>query len=198
MAARLIYYKSKALLPDSDILDEDDEQRLPPELVQQLLEYRKYQFAAEELREISDVAGGMLTRSQTAPSSGDNLMKNEDGQTKSGEYLDLKLGDIVLLYARLLQRIQKEKEREESLMFHRERYSVKDGVSYLRQRLETMEEFSFYEIFENINQTPKGKLVVTFIALLELTRQEFLILRQKYNFEDIRIFRKKSVLTPES
>ena len=62
MASRLLYYKSKALLPDPGFEDNDTEPRLPPELIQQLLEYRRFQNAADRFRELEDITSGMFTR----------------------------------------------------------------------------------------------------------------------------------------
>ncbi len=51
MASELLYYKSKALLPTGELEDEYFVPPLPPDLVERLLEYKKFQAAASSLRE---------------------------------------------------------------------------------------------------------------------------------------------------
>src|SRR6056297_984409 len=55
MASELIYYKSRVLLPGAEIDDEYFVPPLPPELVQKLLEYKKYQQASKTLWDMYEI-----------------------------------------------------------------------------------------------------------------------------------------------
>lgn len=187
MASRLLYYKSRALLPDPGFEDSDEETRLPPELVQQLLEYRKFQFAAERLGELDETSAGMLTRKTG--------LVPDTGSADANEWLDVSLVDLIQAYSNVLNRAsaQDGSDEEDHYEVEMEEYSVEDKIVYLRGLLVDAQSFAFEELFENIQEMSKVEIVVTFLALLELTRQGEIILRQKVNFGEIRIF-KKSVL----
>ncbi|MBN8222299.1 MAG: segregation/condensation protein A, partial [Spirochaetes bacterium] len=61
-AARLIFYKSRQLLPNAAIGDDTPPDTLPYELVEQLLEYKKMQQAAAEMRLLEERSQLRLTR----------------------------------------------------------------------------------------------------------------------------------------
>jgi segregation and condensation protein A len=187
MASRLLYYKSRALLPDPGFEESDDEARLPPELVQQLLEYRKFQFAAERLGELDETTAGMLVRKTG--------LVPHTGSDDSNEWLDVSLIDLIQAYANLLQRTRAagEETEEDRYEVQMEEHSVEDKIEYLRGLLVDAQSFAFNELFENVSEMSRIEIVATFLALLELTRQGEIILRQKVNFGEIRVF-KKSVL----
>lgn len=186
MASRLIYYKSRALLPDPGFEEADDEARMPPELVQQLLEYRKFQLAAENLRQLDETSAGMLSRKTG--------LVPHTGSDDSNEWLDVSLVDLIQAYSNLLNRRTDDDEvEEERYEIEMEEFSVADKAEYLRGLLKENQSFSFDELFENIDEMSRGEIIATFLALLEMTKQGEIILRQKANFEEIRVF-KKSVL----
>lgn len=186
MASRLLYYKSRALLPDPGFEESDEETRLPPELVQQLLEYRKFQFAAERLGELDETSAGMLTRKTG--------LVPDTGSEDANEWLDVSLVDLIQAYSNVLNRAKADEDGEDDeYEVEMEEHSVEDKIAYLRGLLTDAQSFAFDELFENIEEMSKVEIVATFLALLELTRQGEIILRQKVNFGEIRIF-KKSVL----
>ena len=61
-AARLLFYKSRLLLPNAVIGEDTPPDTLPYELVEQLLEYKKMQAAALEMRQLEERAQLRLTR----------------------------------------------------------------------------------------------------------------------------------------
>ena len=105
MASRLLYYKSRALLPDPGFEESDEESRLPPELVQQLLEYRKFQFAAERLGDLDETSAGMLTRKTG--------LVPDTGSAETNEWLDASLVDLIQAYSNVLNRASGAEDDEE-------------------------------------------------------------------------------------
>ena len=190
MAARLIYYKSRALLPNLEFEESEEEHRLPPELVQQLLEYRKYQAAARKLGFIDEVSSGMYTRKAELP-----LQQEKKTKQESNEYLDLNLTDMIMLYSRFLKRAEAQKQKEENLSYELENYNVAEQIAYLETLLENVDSFRFEEIFEDPKHIKKGELITSFLALLELTKQAKIIIRQRKNFGEIRIFKQTALVS---
>ena len=151
MASRLLYYKSRALLPDPGFEDNDDEARLPPELVQQLLEYRKFQFAAERLGDLDETTAGMMTRKT-------GLVPNT-GTSDSNEWLDVSLVDLIQAYSNVLQRaMAPDEEEDDRYEVELEEFSVEDKIGYLRGLLVDAQSFAFEDLFENIAEMSRVEI----------------------------------------
>lgn len=186
MAARLLYYKSRALLPDPGFEEPDDEPRLPPELVQQLLEYRKFQQAADRLKSIESITAGMFRRETGL---------TPDVESDGSEWLDLDMSDIVHAYQAVLDRFGQIKPGEAEYEIGLDEYSVEDKIDQIRGLLKNAVSFSFQDLFENLESMTRGEIVVTFLAILELVKQSDIIIRQQAKFGDIVIFRKQDVVS---
>lgn len=186
MAARLLYYKSRALLPDPGFEEPEEEPRLPPELVQQLLEYRKFQQAAERLKSIEAITAGMFRRETGL---------TPDVDTGDGEWLDLDMADLVHAYQAVLERFGQIKPIDAEYEIDLDQYSVEDKIDQIRNLLKTAVSFSFRDLFENLESMTRGEIVVTFLAILELVKQSDIIIRQPAKYDDIVIFRKSEVVS---
>ncbi len=186
MAARLLFYKSRALLPDPGFDESENEDRLPPELVQQLLEYRKFQLAAEKMREMEEVSFGVMSRSsgyRVAP------------EAHEEEWLDLEIVDLVHAYSRVMRRLEEMKPEERHYEIDAEEYSVEEKMQYIRVLLEQAASFTFEDLFENLEAMLRVEVVVTFLAILELVKLREILVRQNLIFGEIRIFPRSVVLT---
>lgn len=187
MAARLLFYKSKALLPDPGFEESESDPRLPPELIQQLLEYRRFQMASEQLRELDDITSGMFTR--TAP-----YVPPKGESDENEDWLELDLVDLIRAYSDMVQRLTVGKEEERNYEISAENFSVDEKMSYIRQLLQDAVSFAFFDLFENPSAVILGELVVTFLAILELTKLREIIVKQERIFGEIRIFKKSFVV----
>jgi len=184
MAARLLYYKSRALLPDPGFEEPDQDMRLPPELVQQLLEYRKFQIAAEKLRDLNDVTSGMFRRP-----SGHHIAREK---SDDNEWLDVSLVDLIRAYAEIVKKIDEANAGEYNMEVTMEEFSVEEKVFNIRKLLEEAVSFAFEDLFSSARK--KGDIIATFLAILELVKQGEIVLQQKTIFGEIRIFRKSIVV----
>ena len=185
MASQLLYYKSKALLPDPGFDDSDEEPRLPPELVQQLLEYRKFQLVADQLRNRESIAAGVLPREKVIIP---DHFSDENG------WIDVSIVDLIAAYSRLLQRLELKNAPEDIYEITSEEFSVDEKIQLIKNELLHKQSFSFNRLFETISSSNLGEFVATFLALLELTRMGEIIVRQKMNFAEIMIFKKSTVV----
>lgn len=185
MASRLLHYKSKALLPDPGIDDADADPRLPPEIIQQLLEYRKFQLASEKMRDLEETAGGMMSRKTGLRH---RLVSNEES------WLDVSLIDLIRAYAGLLERLNVV-EIESDLQIEIEEHSVEEKMELIRGLLEKAISCSFLDLFGKLEGMKKSEIIATFLALLEMTKEGEIVLRQKRAFGEIVIFRKSAVVS---
>jgi segregation and condensation protein A len=176
MASKLLYYKSKALLPDPGFEDEEQE-KLPPEIVQQLLEYRKFQQAAEVLKEIKELSEGVFSRQNDQ-----TLVEIEESYN---------INDLIQAYINFLKRKEiSQTQKEKHLEINLENLTVEQKIEDIRKILENTTYFAFHELFENPYNISVFEFIVVFLAILELARLNEIIIEQKEIFGPIYIFKK--------
>jgi segregation and condensation protein A len=173
MAATLTHIKSKMLLPASpDDEDEEDDIELDPraELVRRLLEYQKYKQAAEQLGDRSILGRDIFTRGAPAPSI--------DGPAALAPVGLFKLLDA---FQAVLKRVKQTADHQIDV----DRFSISDRINELSDILRVRHRVDFEELFSR-DQT-RGDLIVTFLALLEMTRIRLIRLTQTGPLEPISI-----------
>lgn len=156
MAATLAHIKSKMLLPTPPEDDkEEDESDLDPraELVRRLLEYQKYKHAAEHL-------GGQAL-----------LGRDVFGRGMSDPQIEGPAPIAGLGLFKLLEAFQAVLSRAKVTVDHPidfERFSITDRILELSDLLRRNPRIAFEALFEG--QRARGDLIITFLALLEMTR----------------------------
>jgi segregation and condensation protein A len=156
MAATLAHIKSKQLLPVVPTDQEDEaEPELDPraELVRRLLEYQKYKNVAEQL------AG--------APVLGrDVFLRGIQGANAEGTapITGLSLFKLLDAFQTVLSRIKATVDHQIDF----ERFSITDRINELSELLKRRRRMAFVDLFEG--QSSRGELIITFLALLEMTR----------------------------
>ena len=165
MAATLIHIKSKLLLPVPPAdQDDEDELGLDPraELVRRLLEYQKYKQAAEQLGGGDVLGRDVFVRGLPAPSV-------EGPAPLAG----LSLFKLLDAFQSVLSRASTKIDHQIDL----ERFSITDRINQLVDLLQLHKKLSFEQLFEGA--TSRGDLIVTFLALLEMTRLRMTRLEQE-------------------
>jgi segregation and condensation protein A len=156
MAATLAHIKSKILLPTPPAgQDEEDEDEADPraELVRRLLEYQKYKHAAEQLSTHDLLGRDVFRRGIPAPQA--------DGPAA--------LGGLSLF--KLLDAFQNVLARAKTVVDHEidfERFSISDRINELCDVLRAEQRMTFDQLFAE--QRSRADLIITFLALLEMTR----------------------------
>ena len=172
MAATLAHIKSRMLLPRPEPDPEGEPEEDPREaLVRRLLEYQKYKSAAEQLGSVDlldrDVFARRAPPPKVVPGEGD-LGLAEVSVFKLVEALDraLKAAKIVIPHEVLVERI-----------------SVADRIAEIAERLRDGDELSFFLMLQDAHD--RGRIVATFLAVLEMARLRLLKLRQDAGTGDI-------------
>jgi len=168
MAATLIYIKSKMLLPsDPETSEEVEDPRL--DLVQQLLEHEKFKDAAQLLYERETVELSVWAR-------GGNEFEEEEK-----EMVDVSLFDLVQAFHTIVERYKD----QIGMQVPRETVTLEYKLDEIRKLLKVKRYFYFSMFLRE--KISRLHLVVTVLALLELTKNHEIRLFQKGIFEDIRI-----------
>jgi segregation and condensation protein A len=189
MAATLLEIKSKMLLP----LPQKDEQGVDPrqELVEKLIEYKRYRQAAESLA----ARGGVAERVFRTPDSELIDMLKSTLEKQPGDIVSELLGGISLdglfdVFESVLMRqeLRTDKVRSGFNSVEREIFTVDDKILFIRSLIAVSRKLSFREIFANGGS--RMEIVVTFLAVLELIKRDEIKFRQENAFDDIMIFRR--------
>jgi segregation and condensation protein A len=156
MAATLAHIKSKQLLPAvPDDQEEEQEAEVDPraELVRRLLEYQKYKHAAEQLA--------------SAPVLGRDVFSH--GVPGLEAHGPARVSGLSLF--KLLDAFQLVLSRAKATVEHQidfERFSITDRINQLSEILRERKRLGFIDLFEG--QTTRSDIIITFLALLEMTR----------------------------
>ena len=185
MAATLMVIKSRMLLPVERRAVEEgaDEEWVDPrlDLVRQLVEYKKFKDAAvrletmEALRANSfDYGGGRPKFEKTAADAAEALAS-------------IDLFDLLTAFQEVLARLNEMPQEE----LKGARWSVPDKMELIIERTRADGQVSFSHLFTE--RSPRGEVIVTFLALLELLRQHRVIVYQNAHFHEITVLPSKEM-----
>lgn len=178
MAATLSYIKSRMLLPPEargdEAADEGEEGRDPRwDLVRQLLDYKKFKDAASALLERERRQQNMF-----APTGAPLLP--ETALAKDEKTLgDIGLFDLLRAFQDVLARAPVEPIGE----IEPAKWRVSDKIDEILARAESAGRIGFSTLFSPAS--PRGEIIVTFLALLELLRLRQIVASQDAAFGEI-------------
>jgi len=173
MASTLAEIKSRMLIPHDD--EDEDEEDPRANLVKQLLEYQKYKDLSTEIDSISRV--------------------DRDTYLASGIIVHFKKKDIQpTIEISQLEEVFKDVLRRADILashdIHSEPLSVRERMSNILEELGKNETISFIEFFD-INEGRMG-VIVTFLAILELVKDNLIDILQNESHSVIYLQLKKS------
>ncbi len=180
MAATLMVIKSRMLLPVTRRMNNEDgdEEWVDPrlDLVRQLVEYKKFKDAALRLERMEafeansfDYGGGRPKFEKTAADA-------------KGALANLDLYDLLTAFQEVVARANEMPHEELKGI----RFSVPEKMDLVLERTRKEGQVSFTALFDP-EHSPKGEIIVTFLALLELLRQHRVIIYQNAAFHEITI-----------
>ncbi|MFC2948268.1 segregation/condensation protein A [Virgibacillus sediminis] len=179
MASTLVAIKSQMLLPNREPeLDPEEEYTEDPreELMQRLIEYRKYKEAAETLKEKEMDANQIFTREPVNFEDEDNEERLAAGEVT--------LYDVLGAFGKMLRRKKWNTPLETKVQ--RTEIPIEKRMDDIRRMVEQSGEgLAFDQLF-----TPhsRSQLVVTFMALLELMKSNQVYCKQTKHFDTLYIY----------
>jgi segregation and condensation protein A len=176
MASTLLQIKSRMLLPVYEPEDGEGEEEEDPraELVRRLLEYQRYKDVGLDLDRRELLGREVFKRSFADPTLA--ALPVEEGP------LELDLFALTDAFSSLLARIP-------AAQFHdvgADSLSIADAINEILSLLQENESIEFESIFAN--EFSRERLIVTFLALLELCRLKLVKILQNSRYGTIHIF----------
>jgi segregation and condensation protein A len=167
MAAMLIEIKSRMLLPPKKSVDGGEPEDPRAELVRRLVEYEQIKLAAARLEQLPLIGRDFL-RAQV-----------HIEQSLQPRWPDVEPEDLRQAWREILQRARLTQHHT----ITREQLSVREHMSLVLRQLQGRRFVEFHELFDTTRGTPV--LVVTFIAMLELSREHLVEVTQAEAFAPI-------------
>ena len=167
MAAMLIEIKSRMLLPPKKSADGGEPEDPRAELVRQLVEYEQIKLAAARLEQLPLIGRDFL-RAQV-----------HIEQSLQPRWPDVDVEDLRQAWRDILQRARLTQHHT----ITREQLSVREHMSLVLRRLQGRRFVEFHDLFDTTRGMPV--LVVTFIAMLELSREHLVEVTQAEAFAPI-------------
>lgn len=161
MASMLMSIKAKMMLPredsDEDELDESDPRY---ELVQRLLEYKRYKEMSEKMADMDDETRKKYMRGYP---EADDVDKQATGEALQ----DVTMFDLIAAFKKVLQDIERK-----NIIHHVEKVSttVEEQAEFVLNRLQEHGRQTFMEVCATLKN--KIYVVVTFLAVLEMIKEQ--------------------------
>ncbi|MDE5412027.1 segregation/condensation protein A [Alkalihalobacterium chitinilyticum] len=188
MAATLLAIKSKMLLPkqqeewDNDESIEFDEDDPREELMNRLIEYRKFKEAAMDLQDRQVERALIHTK---PPVNLERYFPREE--RKEVTLKGITLFDMLDAYQSMLKR--KKMQAPVAKTVKGQEYSIETRMGEIMEDLSrTGGKRSFYSLFA---VGERSHIVISFLAVLELMKKNAIICEQENNFSDIMIYIKE-------
>lgn len=176
MAAELMQIKVRMLLPPDPGEEEEEDPRA--NLVKRLVEYKRFKEMAGELSTLEEERKKVYARGFRAEDP-KVVVESDD------EHLlrDVSLFDLIASFKFAMDRMPKNFVHEVVQL----NISVEEQVAFLKDYFSHRSEATFSELMATMDE--KVRIVVTFLALLDLIRSKHLIVRQYDPFGDLSIMR---------
>jgi segregation and condensation protein A len=176
MAAELMQIKVKLLLPPEPGEEEEEDPRA--NLVKRLIEYKRFKEVAQEL--VAREAAQMKIAYRGYHEADPRVMEMEEDERSLS---DVSLFDLIASFQYAVARMPKKFVHEIMKL----NVTIDEQIEHILDFFSRRSEATFAELIEGM--TEKIRIVVTFIALLELIRSQKLVVRQPEPFQELSIMR---------
>lgn len=173
MASELLEMKSRMLLPRVEEENDEEEENPKEALVSRLIEYQRYKDLTSDFKELEQERRQIYTRLP------ENLKEYSDSNTIINNS-DVTLDDLLKAFQAFLER--KKLEQPLHTKVTKKEMSVEERTISIRNILKKKKKVNFLELFDVLN---KEYVVVTFLAILEMAKQNELRISQETEYGDI-------------
>jgi segregation and condensation protein A len=179
MAAELMQIKVRLLLPPEPGEEEEVDPRA--HLVQRLVEYKRFKEMSIEMKKREDEQMNIYYRGYR--SADEHVVEEETGEDL---IRDVTFFDLIASFKFAMDRMPKKFIHE----IEKINVTVEEQIVYIEDFFSRRSEATFYEIVKDFVE--RIRVIVTFLALLEVIRSKKLIIRQLQPFGELSIMRNVS------
>jgi segregation and condensation protein A len=172
VAATLMRIKAKLLLPRKQIDDDGNEIDPRMELVDRLLEYKRYKSVMDDLRRLEEVRAFMNPRGYASA----ELRKLAEHALADAEMESVTLYKLLRVFERLILRFDEDQKTKRVHTVYSYNYTIQAQREYLQSRIKKGEKTAFEALFLTLEN--RIHAIVTFLALLELLNAQEVALIQ--------------------
>jgi len=171
MAAYLIELKSRAILPPKEVVSDEIFIDIEESLISHIQEYNVYKNVAQTLKQRKEIFEKVYGRHEG------------EAEEKEIELVDVSLRDLVSAFQKVYSEAAK---REQVVAIKAEEITLEDRIIEIKRMIAGRSDgVPFVDLF--LRRT-RLEIVVTFLAILELTKQRSIHLTQGRRFGSILIF----------
>ncbi|MBN8678398.1 MAG: segregation/condensation protein A [Chitinophagales bacterium] len=172
VAATLMRIKAKMLLPRKQVDEEGNEIDPRKELVDRLLEYKRYKSVLDDLRRLEEMRSFMNPRGFATA----EIRQLAEQALAEAELEAISLYKLLRVFERLVSRFDEAQKSKRVHTVYNYNYTIQDQREYISKSLKKGEKRNFEELFLQLEN--RLHAVVTFLALLELLNAQEVVLIQ--------------------
>ncbi|WP_123053592.1 segregation/condensation protein A [Clostridium sp. JN-1] len=187
IAATLIEIKSKTLLPkvkNDEVAADLEEKDVEKELVDKLVQYKKFKLAAKFLSKRQVQTGKMYSKKPEII---------EEGKKKDLDPLkflkNVTVIELFEIYNKLMSNYKQKMNTNDIIdkEIPVDKFKIEDKILYIVKDLKVKQRTCFSDITKNCSS--RIEIIVTFLALLELIKLKYVLVTQENNFKEIYVKR---------
>ena len=178
MATTLLELKSKHLLPKDPVFEDPDDYT-EEDFFRMVEEYKLIKDEMEKLAKTEVV---------------DRFYKSPDSSVGEFRYVlpeSLSVDALIKSFSNLMQKMAVKAEAVQEKKIQKDRFTVAQKIAQIKDTLIEKKEFKFSELFEE--DFSKSEIINTFLALLELLKRQYIMVKQEALFDDIDIIRNDDI-----
>lgn len=174
MSSELIHLKSKKLLNKEEVEEDDFNINSEEELKQKLIEYQKYKDLTSNFQDLEEKRNEIFTKYP------ENINNFKDDKGNIMEHQDV--NDLIEAFINFQERLKYIKPLNTKIT--KKELSVEKRINEVRKIIKNKKRVNFFDLFDIIN---KDYLIVTFLSILEMSKNKEITINQKNDFDEILI-----------
>ncbi|MBM3401573.1 MAG: chromosome segregation protein ScpA [Bacteroidetes bacterium] len=177
VAATLMRIKAKMLLPRPDLDDEGNEVDLKRDLIEKLIEYKKFKQIAGRLKDLEDIRFIREKRGNIDFDLQQMALLSEPGE----ELESINLYKLMITFHKVLQRSFRRDDQQQHVV-EQYPYQIETQKKLIDSLLSTNKRLDFADILKNSDN--KVHFVYNFMALLEMLQQDLISIQTGIGFNN--------------
>ena len=187
VAAQLIKIKARMLIPRAEINEKGEETDPREELIQHLLEYKKFKEATKKLAENEADRIARYERGNIET----ELKSMMVGKEEESEWESLDLYKLMKVFHKVMHRFELESNAPKHVVVQYP-YSIEEQIQFIKDKLLTQENVSFTELLELMPE--RIAVVFNFLAILELVQLQLVEIVIGEGFNNFWLIKKELIV----